>query len=52
MKRFFKKWYIRFITYRVTMKCLSNPHADPYDFSLLLEAIERYVGNITSKNSQ
>jgi hypothetical protein len=52
MKCFLRKWYYRYITYRVTMKYLSNPTSNPYETEQTVENINLYAKNIIAKNGQ
>lgn len=50
MIRFFRKWYYRFVAYRVTIKYLGNPNCDPSnDIIKSIEHINMYVKNVTLK---
>ncbi len=51
MKRFLKKWYYRYITYKVTMAYLSSPKAELSSVSYTLTTIQFLVQNIISKIS-
>ena len=51
MFRFFRKWYHRYIMYKVTMKYLSHPNVDPTDIEGI-ENIDWYVKNIVIKSGR
>jgi hypothetical protein len=52
MKRFFRKWYIRFVAYKVTMKYMPvvSLHINEHDF--IIGVINKYVENIVYKDGR
>ena len=53
MKRFLRKWFYRYVTYRVTMKYLSTQETRPADYlSCHLHNINLYAENIVLKSGR
>ena len=51
MRRFLRKWYYRYVTYRVTIKYLENPNTHPsHNIVNSLEHIGLYVKNVVYKD--
>jgi hypothetical protein len=52
MCRFLRKWYHRYVTYKVTLKYLSNSNSDHFDIDRGLENINLYSKNIVLKSGR